>query len=160
MFQVRHPDSSFFLTVHTHWSPHPWICLEMSLKSTLLPSRPLPCFNLVTSSPGLPSTPGPHSNLTSYYPVWSLWNDKWNKAKSWEFHPLPDLKMSCKHTPMLFCKAPDRLSYGPSLCTLRAAYLLYPVLTPQWPSDLCLQQALWAFEHRNPPSWRVPLTSA
>ena len=38
-------------------------------------------------------------------------------TKSWEFHPLPDLKMSCKNTSVLFSTAPDRLSYGSTLFT-------------------------------------------
>lgn len=38
-------------------------------------------------------------------------------------------------------QSPRQAVLWPQSLHLRAAYLLYPVLTPQWPSDLCLQQA-------------------
>lgn len=118
VFQVRHLDASFFLTVpigHHTLLYLPWKCLLN------LPSCP---HSLCLVSTFITSSPGPAFHSWSIFkpnfillPAWSLWNNKRNKAKSWEFHPLPDLKMSCKNTSVLFRTAPDRLSYGSTLFT-------------------------------------------
>lgn len=158
------PSSSLYSPIGHHTLLYlPWKCLLN------LPSCP---HSLCLVSTFTTSSPGPAFHSWSIFkpnfillPAWSLWNNKQNKAKSWEFHPLPDLKMSCKNTSVLFRTAADRLSYGSSLFTSEL-----PTCSPlcYHHGDLltfssnkpCLSRILWAFEHRNPPPGGSSLTSA